>query len=242
MDIKDYLKNNPKEYDFSNEGANKYYCNIENGVEKFFAYMLVVKQNKFKGNELAKNKLEKIGNVLTDPDNRSSLMQEIYKTLWSVENANMKKCSIISGETLNSANTTVGRFYKEIEKELYKSDRNIKIHPPYIYYILHDYLTLENSQIINQIIHSKELEEFVKCYHTIGNFMPVPVGCNCPRGVSSKIGDYWDLTLLYIYNYYIKGDKKGISYILNEYKNKNWLECTIAKLYIGWLNDYGEGE
>ena len=49
--------------------------------------------------------------------------------------------------------------------------------------------------------------------HTLGNFIIIPERCNAPRGSSLK--DYWDLTLLCIYNYYfeIKNEKYCIEKI-----------------------------
>ena len=44
--------------------------------------------------------------------------------------------------------------------------------------------------------------ELMEVYHTLGNFIIIPERCNAPRGSSLK--DYWDLTLLCIYNYYFK--------------------------------------
>ena len=240
MTIEKFLKYKPDEYDFSNENASEYYCNIENGVDKFFAYMLASRKKSFKNNEIAQKSLEKNGYILTDPDNNSILMQQIYKILWNVEDNSMKKCIIkesVKGDTLNSANTTIGKLYKYLEKE---ARGNIKKHKAYIYFIICDYLSSENTEIIDEIINCKELEKYVKSYHTIGNFMPVPVNCNGPRGCSKKVWDYLDLTLLYIYNYYINGDEKGIRYIVNELKNENWKETEKAKRYIRWLNDYGK--
>ena len=242
MEIEEFLKDKNEKYDFSNDGASNFYCNIKNGVEKFFAYMLKSKKESFKDDEIAKKQLEKYEYILIDPDNKSNLMQKIYKILWNVEDPNMQKCiknKMISGETLNSANTTLGKFYKYIERNF---DKGVKRHPGYIYYILYDYLNSENMEIIDKIIHSEEFEKFVRSYHTIGNFMPVPVNCNCPRGMSSKIKDYWDLTLFHIYNYYINDNYEGIRYIVNELDNDKWQESPNAKLYISWLNDYGKGK
>ena len=55
--------------------------------------------------------------------------------------------------------------------------------------------------------------ELMEVYHTLGNFIIIPEGCNAPRGSSLK--DYWDLTLLCIYNYYfeIKNEKYCIEKI-----------------------------
>ncbi len=73
----------------------------------------------------------------------------------------------------------------------------------------------------------KEFIDFVNVYHTLGNFMPVPVGCNGPRGLSS-VQNYWDLTPLNIWKYYSEKEKKYIEYIVNaDYseKYKEWLDA-----------------
>lgn len=44
--------------------------------------------------------------------------------------------------------------------------------------------------------------KLIEVNHTLGNFIIIPKGCNKPRYSSLK--DYWDLTLLCIYNYYFK--------------------------------------
>lgn len=53
----------------------------------------------------------------------------------------------------------------------------------------------------------------IEVNHTLGNFIIIPERCNAPRGSSLK--DYWDLTLLCIYNYYfeIKNEKYCIEKI-----------------------------
>lgn len=260
--IKDFLKlDRPEEYDFSDEKANEVYCKIDSGIEKFLAYMTVIKKDTFKSNyanyndkgqkffqkaskEVMKN-AEDFGKVI-DADSRSLLLQKIYKLLWNVDQyANIKnEKNKIQGETLNSANTTLNKLYEYIEenqeKERYeresiksKKGRSQSIS---INYILSKYLIEgRKSDIINQIFENKELEKFLKSYHTIGNFMPVPFGCNCPRG-TGIVKDYWDLTLLHIFNYYIDGNYKGIEYMIGSENIKN------AKDYSEWLDSFGKGQ
>ena len=49
----------------------------------------------------------------------------------------------------------------------------------------------------------------------IGNFMPIPNGCNSPRG-TGVLKDYWDLTLLNIYRYYVDNNYKALEIIVGE--------------------------
>ena len=63
--------------------------------------------------------------------------------------------------------------------------------------------------------------EFLKFVHTIGNMTPVPFAkrgeeFNSPRGYNNpKINDYWDLTLLAIYNWFLKKNGKTPIYQLD---------------------------
>lgn len=64
-------------------------------------------------------------------------------------------------------------------------------------------------------------KEFATLTHTIGNYTPVPykkrgVEFNSPRGFDNyKINDYWDLTLLAIYNWFLSINGKIPAYQLN---------------------------
>lgn len=65
-----------------------------------------------------------------------------------------------------------------------------------------------------------EALEFAALTHTIGNYTPVPykkrgVEFNSPRGFNNyKINDYWDLTLLGIYNWFLEKNGKISKYNL----------------------------
>lgn len=67
----------------------------------------------------------------------------------------------------------------------------------------------------------EEAMELLKLVHTIGNFAPVPFArndeeFNRPRGYNNpKINDYWDLTLLAIYNWFLKKNGKTPIYELD---------------------------
>ncbi|MCH5167736.1 MAG: hypothetical protein J1F35_07630 [Erysipelotrichales bacterium] len=249
MTLEEFLKlDNPQEYDFSNDGASDDYKKLD-GIEKFFAYMMVMKKETFmdyQGKEelfrsASKTVLNEVSKYrVSDPDSNSKLLQEIYKVLWDIK-PNMKNCISIQGETLNSANTTLNEFYSSIEDKKENKEEKDKresiinengIQRVSIFFILSKYLIEKNnSKIIKELIESDELTTFLRSYHTIGNFMPVPTGCNSPRGYqNNKIEDYWDLTLLHIYNYYIDGTYQDVVDIV---KSKN------AKVYKEWLDTFG---
>ena len=76
---------------------------------------------------------------------------------------------------------------------------------------------LENKQYFENLL-PEEAMKFLSVVHTIGNFIPVPFKkkgeeFNSPRGWGNKkINDYWDLTLLAIYNWYMKKNNKKVLY------------------------------
>lgn len=244
FEIEDFLKlEHPEKYDFSSENIPVGYIEEKNEIDKYFIYRSGGKYHDLTENELLdlrkkllikkgfelkknkKNNKEYIGPVIIDPDSESILLQKIYILLWNVEKIpQCKKNSIkIQGETLNSVNTTLNKYYaySETKDEKEKRGENRITNK----YVLIKYLT-ERSKITEKF-DNKNLKEFLKIYHTIGNFMPVPVGCNAPRGIG-PLHDYWDLTLLHIYNYYKHNDYKGLELIVgadNALKYKDWLDC-----------------
>lgn len=82
----------------------------------------------------------------------------------------------------------------------------------------------------------EKVRKFVELNHTIGNFIPVPfktldnrkfLSFNIKR--NSTVGDYWDLTIYYIYNWYITEDKKYLTKLVGKSDNlqniiKEWLQ------------------
>ncbi len=250
--------NSPEKYDFSNDGANKDYIKLDNnGIKKFFVYVAVA--NKFKcdeenimkiGSMYAKNCAEKYKGI-PDPDSDSKLLQEIYKYLWEDKNI-INFCiegDTIKGDTMNSQNTTLNLTYKYIESPEQKREREqIKTkngcQQVSIKYILSRYAE-DSSKIEDDFSNIEGLESCIMIYHTLGNFLPVPVGCNGPRGIGA-LSDYWDLTLKRIHDYYINnidrineivGDIKAVDYRkwLDSFKEENgnnsW-KCFVEKNYM----------
>lgn len=73
-------------------------------------------------------------------------------------------------------------------------------------------------------------EKFLEVVYTIGNFIPVPVGCNAPRGYNNHdIEDYWDKTLWFIYRWYQSPSKVNLKKIVKFNRNvsryENWLKA-----------------
>ncbi len=160
----------------------------ENPVEKWYLYRELGVGEKYKGCGLP-----------FDCDNSNTTCQlaaEIYEMLWGKEVLFFcEKKGTYVGDTMNSILTTLNELAKsergekwwswERWKELYHEDEDHK----------------EFKQIFAAC---PQVRDFVRVAHTIGNFLPWPVGCNVPRGMSPQIKDYWDLTLDCIYWWYQK--------------------------------------
>ena len=250
----------PEKYDFSNDGACNSYINISEKeiYKKFFTYMCTSsrfeKEEKYPLFKSGKNhslaQLNVHGKVM-DPDSESPLLQKIYCRLWGISDS-LGPCISLQGETLNSVNTTLNVAYKPIEPEKQYNEREKMItkcggkQDISIKYLLCRYFESpdEMTELLSKI---NGLDKFLSIYHTLGNFMPVPSGCNGPRG-KGKLKDYWDLTLWRIYEYYtlvdegdriseIIGEKKSLTYKkwLRTFVNKN---CSDAKSegISGWKN------
>lgn len=93
------------------------------------------------------------------------------------------------------------------------------------------------------------ITEFMNVVYTIGNFMPVPEGCNGPRGLGST-RDYWDLALKCIYQCYFceldcqknknsRSDECIIGHLLSGGK-KEMRDYNIDR-YTKWLERFGSG-
>ena len=246
MTINEFLKLERQiEYDFSNDGADFKYNELDNrkdGLNKFFVYM--ARANYYEQNE---ENIMKFGadytkeckniykRVRMHPDSGSELLQDIYRVLWN-ENI-LKYCmkaDTVTGETLNSQNTTLGILFKLIETEEEKRERaNIKtssggMQKISIKYIMSRYAK-NPEEIRNRFKKVEGIIELISLYHTLGNFMPVPVGCNSPRGTGIT-KDYWDITLKIIYEYF-KKENDNIADIVGENK---------SQLYKDWLDSYGD--
>lgn len=174
---------------------------------------------------------------------RCALMQEIYEKLWDKEI--LSKCRYnsgdnkgkVCGDTMNSCNITLDALlglyksqlknkYPELKEQLNKVKKSWSKRASTIVY------KNAKSEFVRIIGSYKNAREFLKMAYTLGNFIPVPP-CFNDRG-TSKIKDYWDLTLLAIYNWFMEQTKKPIVYkitlidVVKSDKIKKvyeWLEC-----------------
>lgn len=164
-----------------------------------------------------------------------SLMQEIYAKLW--KNV-LLECYI--GDTMNSCNTILNELFSKKKKYILQSanltqDKKQELEKVTSW--------SKRASILLYMNDKKKYDEIINLYngvksfltvaYTLGNFIPVPPGFNA-RG-TSKIKDYWDLTLLAIYNWFMEQTKKPIVYnitlidVVKTQKNKEaceeWLKC-----------------
>ena len=64
----------------------------------------------------------------------------------------------------------------------------------------------------------------MKVVYTIGNFIPVPLHPSFNTKRNNKVHDYWDLTLLAIYEYYRgNGAESKLAALFEEDSVRNWL-------------------
>lgn len=146
-----------------------------------------------------------------------------------------KRKFILRGDTMNSYATTVHRYLQLLDREFEESSR---INP-----------TGENWDEV--ILRTAKIEEaispaaltFIERVHTIGNMIPVPcllnesgrevtASFNAPRYCASK--DYWDLTLLCLYHYYMgeTGSRHTLEWLLPK-----TADCGLCRI---WLDGFGE--
>ena len=187
---------------------------------------------------------------------------------WSIKNQYKKKykyclqndkCGFeYRGDTMNSYKTTIREYlrtYSHEEKSVkdfitLTSNNKWGTLEQYDYFYKYAHweaCILDNYNYFSSLL-THEAKEFIRLNHTMGNLIPAPWEFNCPRGnlnakknkdYKGKIKDYWDLTLLVIWKWYMS-EHEGIRNdhflkdIVNEIEKdqnkkidvcKKWLEC-----------------
>lgn len=142
---------------------------------------------------------------------------KVYEHIISYRNENSNDC-FFRGDTMNSWSTTLDEFFC-LRGDEYLNNLND----------LGDTEEQKWVEILSNCDNYKEnvtlppyITKFMEVVYTMGNFIPVPIGFNTERNLHLK--DYWDLTLLEIYNYYM--DKE---------ESSPWLEA-----FTDWFNKYKE--
>lgn len=188
-----------------------------------------------------------------DPDSKSLLLQKLYRELWpGVEDKDYmvldsysldtyageatEKLRSVCGDTMNSVTTTLNSFPSECGNSLKKMTCHYlllgaddsKFERDLTYELWGEFRETGDEAIITDMIHN-----FLKAWHTIGNFIPVPLGFN--RGRYQTTRDYWDLTLLAIYRWY-QGEDNAIKNLITDRSrdaSNNAVNNTIK-----WLSDF----
>ena len=188
-----------------------------------------------------------------DPDSRSLLLQKLYRELWpGIEDKSYmmlgfyaldtyageatEKLRSVCGDTMNSVTTTLNLLSSECGKSLKQMTRHYllvgaddaEFERDLTYELWGELWEAGDEAIITGIIH-----DFLKVWHTIGNFIPVPLGFNCGRYQVTR--DYWDLTLLAIYKWY-HGEEDAIQNLITDRSQdaqNNAVQNTIK-----WLSDF----
>lgn len=266
-DVEDAIK-----YDFSNDGANVAYWELNGIEKFFVYMCVkkdVLNEecfNKFPkklfdAGEHFKKECKKYTRIqlpqkiyenlwieytgIVEPDSKSQLLQKIYENLWVEENlkpCKNKRNKIITGDTMNSVNTTLNKLYEEYIEEKFEKQKKERQKMKTkkgasqcvsIRYIINRYA--ENKEgVKGELKNFKGLENFIKSYHTLGNFIPVPVDCNAPRG-QEPLKDYWDLTLACIYNWYAEKNNQK-DRIINEKKRHTTSIRLLEKIKLEKIN------
>ena len=133
------------------------------------------------------------------------------------------------GDTMNSYNTTVHKYVGcWDESDILKKNRCYSACASY------------------------HAQEFIRLRDTVGNYIPVPFAyCgkrgaigkefNRPRGTSSAIQDYWDLTLYYIYSWY-RAVAAGEPFVVANEKLKSLVKNSdeSVELCSEWLKSFAD--
>lgn len=170
--------------------------------------------------------------IIEDPDSDSPLLQKIYGELW--EEKYLEGCrgsKGITGETMNSIWTTLYREYswpkytflsKYVESRCKEERKKSFLKMDFEEIFLKE--DADKSEYVSEVDKIRGLRTYLESTHRLGNFIPVPEGCNLPR--SRTLQDYWDLTLKVIYDYYTHkaDDICKIVGVKNVDKYKAWLD------------------
>ena len=224
-DINEWLNNKrekPEAYDFTKEIVSSIESNdtSEDAIDRYVIYQATAPnfndldeaQSILKGHEV----YSRSGHA-----DECELIEGIYGILWPKRILiHCKGGKWITGETMNSVNTTIDELLK-----IETGDKSIK--QTIIRYADEG----KGGKLLKKSIQNyPHAEGFLNAAYTIGNFIPVPVGCNGPRGYQNHdIEDYWDKTLWLIYCWYQSPDrmklKKIVKYNKNVSRYEDWLDA-----------------
>ncbi len=230
MEVKEFFKDeNIVDFDFVGEVLKR--KNVRG--EKIF-----YKQKYFESkNPIEKYIIYKTSFKKSDPDINNGLLKDIYKEMWDDEI--LKFCTADGKEkyysdTMTSVQGLINSFYKKV----FSAENNSRVKIADFSFELFKEMyesPSKNKVFKNCFIDNDTISNFIKHYHTLGNYIPVPFGFNKARSGAYASHDMWDITLMKIRNYYLIKEQcnfsekqKAILELLHFYDTtkhtKEWLD------------------
>lgn len=144
-----------------------------------------------------------------DPDSNSILLQNIYRNKWNQKYLETcirdKNKNIYYSDVMTSLQGLLNHFYENICKDEWEDYKrkysNVKYFGKDSMKKMVENIT-DYPKFKEYFVDNKIITDFIKYYHTIGNYIPVPKDFNKNRSGNYADHDMWDLTLTKIYNYY----------------------------------------
>ena len=186
-----------------------------------------------------------------DPDTNGGLLKDIYEEVWDdkIDNKILNSCSSNNktkyySDTMTSVQNLLSNYYISLCSDEW--DDYKKEHSDVQYFSIEIFKEMfENDKKypkFKKAFENEKVREFVKHYHTLGNYIPVPYGFNKARSGSFASHDMWDITLEKIKEYYhIRKQSKDISKSLEVILELLHMKDTINKT-INWLDSFGTWE
>lgn len=154
---------------------------------------------------------------INDPDAASFKLQEVYRVLWPniSRQPYMLSGEWIQSDTMTSAHQRVNDYMQYMEDSRAAEGRDSVFHrngrQRYSeLFALNMYCedaekfvrAMDFSDQARKSEPAYQLSDFLRLYHTAGNYCPVPFRFNAARSGHYASHDYWDLTLIKILEYY----------------------------------------
>lgn len=242
--VQEFMKKwSEKTEDLQNYDFRKQIIDFKEGlgdVDKYFIYKALDISSKDLGYEEARSDIreetnegyEKSDEYEKDREaDNCSLMQAVYHHLW--DEKYLIYClmdGLLTGDTMNSGLMTIIQFLKPSTDQL--ECRKGNWGNKKVFCLYHD-----NKKKVRELL--RPTEAFLTAAYTLGNFMPVPIGCNGLRG-TGPTKDYWDLTLYYIYRWYLNNEQQlKMSAVWPRNEALSHLLGTKTVLYQDWLAAFG---
>ena len=192
MNVKEFFEKDDEyvtSYDFTYDILEKEYKKLEKNKEKYqdintdiIDCYLIYKMDL---------------NLNVDPDTNDGLLKDIIGDRWNGENLELCENADYKyySDTMTSVQCLLNNYIKCCQKE-----KKVKMQCSQklmrMMYDNKDEILTENV-ICNEIV-----RDFIKHYHTLGNYIPVPQGFNIARSGKWASYDMWDITLVKIKEYY----------------------------------------